>query len=137
MPVFLSTGTVAVPVEVQFRTIAMDFWASLEHKIYYKYDTEVPAHLLQGLSDAAEQAGQLDATMESLHIAIRGGQNAGRSVVAVPERTGQHAADRASAHDAPGQDAPAQQGKHAAPTTTEPIPLSEEQDRNPVVRRIA
>ena len=39
VPVFLSTGRVAVPVEVQFRTIAMDFWASLEHKIYYKYDT--------------------------------------------------------------------------------------------------
>ena len=137
VPVFLSSGPVQTIVEVQIRTIAMDFWASLEHKIYYKYDTEVPAHLLQGLSDAAEQAGQLDATMEGLHIAIRGGQNAGRSAVAVPERTGQHAADRASAHDAPGQDAPAQQGKHAAPTTTEPIPLSEEKDRGPAVRRIA
>lgn len=34
VPVFLSTGALAVPVEVQFRTIAMDFWASLEHKIY-------------------------------------------------------------------------------------------------------
>ena len=137
IPVYFSDKVRPVRCEIQIRTIAMDFWASLEHKIYYKYDTEVPAHLLQGLSDAAEQAGQLDATMEGLHIAIRGGQNAGRSVVAVPERTGQHAADRASAHDAPGQDAPAQQGKHAAPTTTEPIPLSEEQDRNPVVRRIA
>ncbi|MGO2747677.1 GTP pyrophosphokinase, partial [Microbacterium sp.] len=36
VPVFLSTGPLLVPVEVQFRTIAMDFWASLEHKIYYK-----------------------------------------------------------------------------------------------------
>ena len=43
VPVFLSTGRVAVPVEVQFRTIAMDFWASLEHKIYYKYDRQVSA----------------------------------------------------------------------------------------------
>ena len=43
VPVFLSTGRIDVPVEVQFRTIAMDFWASLEHKIYYKYDTRVPA----------------------------------------------------------------------------------------------
>ncbi|WP_236685315.1 GTP pyrophosphokinase [Demequina salsinemoris] len=37
VPVFLSSTTVHVPVEVQFRTIAMDFWASLEHKIYYEY----------------------------------------------------------------------------------------------------
>src|SRR5690606_16864587 len=45
VPVFLSTGTVSVPVEVQFRTIAMDFWASLEHKIYYKYAKQVPSRL--------------------------------------------------------------------------------------------
>ena len=135
VPVFLSSGPVQTIVEVQIRTIAMDFWASLEHKIYYKYDTEVPAHLLQGLSDAAEQAGQLDATMEGLHIAIRGGQNSGRSVVAVPERTGQHAAT--DARTPAGSDAQ-QQGRHAAsPAATEPIPLSEEEDRNPVVRRIA
>jgi putative GTP pyrophosphokinase len=73
VPVFLSSGPVQTIVEVQIRTIAMDFWASLEHKIYYKYDTEVPKHLLGGLSDAAEQASQLDATMERLHIEIRGG----------------------------------------------------------------
>ncbi|MGK0716670.1 GTP pyrophosphokinase [Leucobacter sp. W1153] len=73
VPVFLSSGPVQTIVEVQIRTIAMDFWASLEHKIYYKYDREVPEALLRGLSDAAEQAGQLDTTMEWLHIAIRGG----------------------------------------------------------------
>lgn len=72
VPVFLSSGPVHTIVEVQIRTIAMDFWASLEHKIYYKYDTEVPGRLLQVLSDAAEQAGQLDATMERLHTEIRG-----------------------------------------------------------------
>ncbi len=73
VPVFLSSGPVQTTVEVQIRTIAMDFWASLEHKIYYKYDREVPVELLAGLRDAAEQAGQLDSTMEWLHIAIRGG----------------------------------------------------------------
>ncbi|MBM3716626.1 MAG: GTP pyrophosphokinase family protein, partial [Actinobacteria bacterium] len=46
VPVFLSTGRVHVPVEVQFRTIAMDFWASLEHKIYYKYDRLVAVVLV-------------------------------------------------------------------------------------------
>ena len=72
VPVFLSTGRVDVPVEVQFRTIAMDFWASLEHKIYYKYDTNVPAELLDSLKDAAETASELDERMERLHREIRG-----------------------------------------------------------------
>src|SRR5690606_32322574 len=54
VPVFLSTGALSVPVEVQFRTIAMDFWASLEHKIYYKFSNQVPDHLVESLSDAAE-----------------------------------------------------------------------------------
>jgi len=72
LPVFLSSGPVPTIVEVQIRTIAMDFWASLEHKIYYKYDREVPGALLSGLRDAALQASQLDTTMEWLHIAIRG-----------------------------------------------------------------
>nr|WP_243751912.1 GTP pyrophosphokinase family protein [Leucobacter weissii] len=72
VPVFLSSGPVQTIVEVQLRTIAMDFWASLEHRIYYKYDREVPSELLGGLSDAAEQASRLDSTMEWLHIAIRG-----------------------------------------------------------------
>jgi putative GTP pyrophosphokinase len=74
VPVYLSSGPVQTIVEVQLRTIAMDFWASLEHKIYYKYDREVPEQLLDGLRDAAEQASQLDSTMEWLHITIRGGE---------------------------------------------------------------
>ncbi|EEB9150724.1 GTP pyrophosphokinase family protein, partial [Salmonella enterica subsp. enterica serovar Paratyphi B] len=64
VPVFLSTGALSVPVEVQFRTIAMDFWASLEHKIYYKFSNRVPSHLVQSLSDAAEAAAELDSRME-------------------------------------------------------------------------
>ncbi|WP_353115094.1 GTP pyrophosphokinase family protein [Microbacterium sp.] len=67
IPVFLSTGPIPVPVEVQFRTIAMDFWASLEHKIHYKFDGRVPTHLVQSLTDAAEAAGELDLRMERLH----------------------------------------------------------------------
>ncbi|AZS42833.1 GTP pyrophosphokinase family protein [Microbacterium oleivorans] len=72
VPVYLSTGRVDVPVEVQFRTIAMDFWASLEHKIYYKYERQVPDHLLGQLKDAAEAAAELDARMTRLHQQIRG-----------------------------------------------------------------
>jgi putative GTP pyrophosphokinase len=73
VPVFLSTGPVSVPVEVQFRTVAMDFWASLEHKIYYKYDRLVPDELLAELKDAADIAAELDQRMERLHRQIRGG----------------------------------------------------------------
>ena len=72
VPVFLSSGRVEVPVEVQFRTIAMDFWASLEHKIYYKYDANVPSELLDSLKDAADTAAELDERMERLHREIRG-----------------------------------------------------------------
>lgn len=72
VPVFLSTGRVAVPVEVQFRTIAMDFWASLEHKIYYKFSNQVPAHLVDSLSDAADAAAELDSRMERLHREAHG-----------------------------------------------------------------
>jgi putative GTP pyrophosphokinase len=74
VPVFLSTGPVEVPVEVQFRTIAMDFWASLEHKIYYKYARQVPPELLAELKDAAQSAALLDARMERLHRELHGGQ---------------------------------------------------------------
>lgn len=72
VPVFLSGGAVPVLVEVQFRTVAMDFWASLEHKIYYKYRREVPQDLLDGLQEAARTAYALDTTMERLHQEVRG-----------------------------------------------------------------
>ena len=72
VPVFLSTGPLRVPVEVQFRTIAMDFWASLEHKIHYKFRGQVPGHLVESLTDAAEAAGELDERMERLHREAHG-----------------------------------------------------------------
>jgi len=70
VPVFLSSGVEHVNVEVQIRTIAMDFWASLEHKIYYKFDREVPEEMLSGLLEAAEIAGSLDIKMERIHDEI-------------------------------------------------------------------
>ncbi len=67
IPVFRSARTERIPVEIQIRTIAMDFWASLEHKIYYKYRGEVPPNLRSDLAQAAEVATQLDEKMEALH----------------------------------------------------------------------
>ncbi|WP_390890788.1 GTP pyrophosphokinase family protein [Cytobacillus firmus] len=48
IPIFMSDREELVPVEIQIRTIAMDFWASLEHKIYYKYNKEIPQRILKG-----------------------------------------------------------------------------------------
>lgn len=71
VPVFLSDHTELVPVEIQLRTIAMDFWASLEHKIYYKYDRDVPAGLVAELTEAADAARALDAKMARLRDQVR------------------------------------------------------------------
>lgn len=58
-------------VEVQIRTIAMDFWASLEHKIYYKYDKDIPERLMRELKEAADSVAELDRKMESIHKEIK------------------------------------------------------------------
>jgi len=71
VPVFLSDRQEKVCVEVQIRTIAMDFWASLEHKIFYKYNQSVPESLLLELKNAAESANALDLQMERLHNEIK------------------------------------------------------------------
>ncbi|HBD63622.1 MAG TPA: GTP pyrophosphokinase [Clostridiales bacterium] len=67
IPIFMSDRVENVYVEVQIRTIAMDFWASLEHKIYYKYDKEVPSNLIDELKEAADSVSQLDDKMERIH----------------------------------------------------------------------
>ncbi|WP_462409792.1 GTP pyrophosphokinase [Neobacillus sp. Marseille-QA0830] len=70
IPIFMSDREELTYVEVQIRTIAMDFWASLEHKIYYKYNKEVPHHMVAELKEAAVMASQLDKKMERLHHEI-------------------------------------------------------------------
>lgn len=72
VPVFLSDRTEHVPVELQIRTIAMDFWASVEHAIYYKYDATVPHTLVEELTDAARIAADLDHRMTQLREEVRG-----------------------------------------------------------------
>ncbi len=70
IPIFMSDREELTYIEVQIRTIAMDFWASLEHKIYYKYNKEVPHHMVDELKEAAIMASQLDKKMERLHHEI-------------------------------------------------------------------
>ncbi len=70
VPVETSTGEVQVKVEIQIRTIAMDFWASLEHKIYYKFEGNAPEHISQDLQACADIVADLDEMMLSLNEAI-------------------------------------------------------------------
>ena len=67
VPVFMSDRVQPVTVEIQIRTVAMDFWASLEHKIYYQYRGAVPVDLVADLKQAADVANRLDLKMEGLH----------------------------------------------------------------------
>ncbi len=70
IPVFLSTGKVLAKVEVQIRTIAMDFWASLEHGIRYKKDLENIASLAEDLQKCAETIAETDLKMMQIRHGI-------------------------------------------------------------------
>ncbi|MGF7057785.1 putative GTP pyrophosphokinase [Brassicibacter mesophilus] len=63
IPVFLSDRTIPVKVEIQIRTIAMDFWASLEHKIFYKFNKFVPEGITDQLKECADVITHLDYKM--------------------------------------------------------------------------
>ncbi|OOM77793.1 GTP pyrophosphokinase family protein [Clostridium sp. BL-8] len=67
VPIFFSDHVEPVRVEVQIRTIAMDFWASLEHKLYYKTSGESPAHITQDLKECAELIASTDMRMQDIH----------------------------------------------------------------------
>ena len=71
VPVYLYDKTLYVPVEVQIRTIAQDFWASLEHKIYYKFEGNAPDYISKDLQECATIVAQLDQRMLSLNEAIQ------------------------------------------------------------------
>ena len=70
VPVYLSDRTVDTKVEIQIRTVAMDFWASLEHKIHYKFEGDAPEHIKSELIECAKMVSDLDARMLSLNDEI-------------------------------------------------------------------
>ena len=72
IPVFLSSHTELVPVEVQIRTIAMDFWASLEHQLRYKSNHETTQQLRRRLQQCAEASAALDREMQDIYREING-----------------------------------------------------------------
>ncbi|PXA81753.1 GTP pyrophosphokinase [Auritidibacter sp. NML120779] len=72
VPVFLSSGRQDVTVEIQFRTSAMDFWASLEHKLHYKYDGDVPQWAIDELKEVADISSAMDQRMLNLRHVLHG-----------------------------------------------------------------
>ena len=70
VPLVLFEDTRWVYVEIQMRTLAMDFWASLEHIIFYKFEQRVPPHVTKELTDAARAVDELDRKMLELRKEI-------------------------------------------------------------------
>lgn len=70
VPVYLSDRIVDAKVEVQIRTVAMDFWASLEHKMHYKFEGDAPKHIKDELVECARMVADLDNRMLSLNEEI-------------------------------------------------------------------
>ena len=63
VPIYLSNNEEKLPVEIQLRTQAMDFWATLEHKARYKYQDVMPDHLVHELQECASKIAELDNRM--------------------------------------------------------------------------
>lgn len=70
IPIYLSEKRVDAKVEIQIRTVAMDFWASLEHKIYYKFEGNAPDYISRDLRECSGLVSMLDAKMLTLNDAI-------------------------------------------------------------------
>lgn len=70
VPVYLSDRTVETKVEIQIRTVAMDFWASLEHKMHYKFEGDAPSHIKEELVECAKLVADLDDRMLTLNEEI-------------------------------------------------------------------
>lgn len=70
VPVYFSDRIKEVKVEIQIRTVAMDFWASLEHKIHYKFEGNAPQHIKEELIECSKMIADLDAKMLSLNEEI-------------------------------------------------------------------
>ena len=74
IPVFLPEGAVDMKVEIQLRTIAMESWASLEHKLRYKkdMDPELLQSISKELSECAQLSSRLDTRMQTIRYMIDG-----------------------------------------------------------------
>ncbi len=74
-PVETIKGRKDIPVEFQIRTLGMNFWATIEHSLQYKYSKNIPEHIRRRLNAASEAIISLDAEMASIHGEIMDAQN--------------------------------------------------------------
>ena len=73
-PVQLIDGEKIILAEIQIRTLAMNFWATIEHSLNYKYQGEFPAEISERLRRSAEAAYQLDEEMSNIREEIQEAQ---------------------------------------------------------------
>lgn len=71
LPVFLSDSVIETKVEIQIRTVAQDFWATLEHKIHYKFEGNGPEYITNELKECAKYIADLDKRMQELNNEIQ------------------------------------------------------------------
>ena len=71
-------GPKTIPVEIQIRTLAMNFWATIEHSLQYKYRSNMPEHIRERLSAASQAIISLDTEMSSIREEIMDSQNSFR-----------------------------------------------------------
>ena len=70
----MAEGIVDILVEIQIRTLAMNFWATAEHSLNYKYKQQIPAAIKQKLKQSAESAYKLDEVMMDIKDEIKDAQ---------------------------------------------------------------
>ena len=76
MPVYLSDRTESACAEIQLRTVAMDFWASLEHDIRYKADkSKLPQGINEEMLTCADKIAEIDRQMQDMYLRIKASEN--------------------------------------------------------------
>jgi len=83
-PMMTSRGQVTIPVEIQIRTLGMNFWATIEHSLNYKYEGIIPSNIRQRLIEAAKASSKLDSEMNNIRDEIKEAQRAFKSKKELP-----------------------------------------------------
>ena len=71
VPIYLSDQKLYATAEIQLRTVAMDFWASLEHELRYKSNTNIPKNIANEMLRCADDIALIDGKMQAIYKAIR------------------------------------------------------------------
>ena len=71
VPIYLSERTEYVIAEVQLRTVAMDFWASLEHEMHYKSEKNIPSDIVEQMLKSADEIAAIDQKMQDIYHRIQ------------------------------------------------------------------